>query len=170
MGRWRRGRDSNSWFLAESLVFKTSSLNHSDTSPCLTLVYDITSLHKSQRFFFVKIFLPSVIIKRTETQVSRLCVFSLLQPHRTEVRLTGKYRYLTFEDRKKIEAWHLLGDRPVDIAARLSVHHTTIYKELQRGATGALDANQREGYSAELAERRLRESFKRRGKRAPAAQ
>ena len=112
----------------------------------------------------------SIIIKRTETQVSRLCVFSLLQPHRTEVRLTGKYRYLTFEDRKKIEAWHLLGDRPVDIAARLSVHHTTIYKELQRGATGALDANQREGYSAELAERRLRESFKRRGKRAPAAQ
>ena len=82
------------------------------------------------------------------------------------MRLTGKYRYLTFEDRKKIEAWHLLGDRPVDIAARLSVHHTT----LQRGATGALDANQREGYSAELAERRLRESFKRRGKRAPAAQ
>ena len=79
------------------------------------------------------------------------------------MRLTGKYRYLTFEDRKKIEAWHLLGDRPVDIAARLSVHHTTIYKELQRGATGALDANQREGYSAELAERRLRESFKRRG-------
>ena len=59
------------------------------------------------------------------------------------MRLTGKYRYLTFEDRKKIEAWHLLGDRPVDIAARLSVHHTTIYKELQRGATGALDANQR---------------------------
>lgn len=52
------------------------------------------------------------------------------------MRLTGKYRYLTFEDRKKIEAWHLLGDRPVDIAARLSVHHTTIYKELQRGATG----------------------------------
>ena len=50
--------------------------------------------------------MPSVIIKRTETQVSRLCVFSLLQ-HRTEVRLTGKYRYLTFEDRKKIEAWHL---------------------------------------------------------------
>ena len=71
------------------------------------------------------------------------------------MRLTGKYRYLTFEDRKKIEAWHLLGDRPVDIAARLSVHHTTIYKELQRGATGALDANQRDGYSAELAERRL---------------
>ena len=51
---------------------------------------------------------------------------------------------------------------------RLSVHYTTIYKELQRGATGELDRNQREGYSAELAERRLRESFKRRGKKAVA--
>ena len=84
------------------------------------------------------------------------------------MRPTGKYRYLTFEDRKKIEAWYLIGDRPADIAARLSVHYTTIYKELQRGATGELDANQREGYSAELAERRLRESFKRRGKKAVA--
>ena len=71
------------------------------------------------------------------------------------MRPTGKYRYLTFEDRKKIEAWHLIGDRPAD-------------KELQRGATGELDRNQREGYSAELAERRLRESFKRRGKKAVA--
>lgn len=135
-----------------------------------TTNYITKHLHACQGKTGSRRILPSIIIKRTETQTSRLCVFSLLQPHRTEVRLTGKYRYLTFEDRKKIEAWHLLGDRPVDIAARLSVHHTTIYKELQRGATGALDANQREGYSAELAERRLRESFKRRGKRAPAAQ
>ena len=36
--KWRRGRDSNSWSLAGSLVFKTSSLNHSDTSPCLARV------------------------------------------------------------------------------------------------------------------------------------
>ncbi len=82
----------------------------------------------------------------------------------------GKYRYLTFEDRKKIEAWYLIGDRAIDIATRLSVHHSTIYKELQRGATGALDVNLCEGYNAELAEKRLWESFKRRGKRAPAAQ
>ncbi len=91
--------------------------------------------------------------------------FSFYIDPQTEVRTTGKYRYLTFEDRKKIEAWHLIGDRPADIAARLSVHYTTIYKELQRGATGELDRNQREGYSAELAERRLHESFKRRGKK-----
>ena len=30
---WRRVRDSNPRFLSESLVFKTSSLNHSDNSP-----------------------------------------------------------------------------------------------------------------------------------------
>ena len=30
---WRRERDSNPWSLAGSLVFKTSSLNHSDISP-----------------------------------------------------------------------------------------------------------------------------------------
>ena len=31
--QWRRGWDSNPRPLSESLVFKTSSLNHSDTSP-----------------------------------------------------------------------------------------------------------------------------------------
>lgn len=35
---WRRGRDSNSWSLAGSLVFKTSSLNHSDTSPTRSII------------------------------------------------------------------------------------------------------------------------------------
>ena len=34
-GCWRRGWDSNPRSLAGSLVFKTSSLNHSDTSPCM---------------------------------------------------------------------------------------------------------------------------------------
>ncbi len=37
---WRRVRDSNPRFLSESLVFKTSSLNHSDNSPCC---YNISS-------------------------------------------------------------------------------------------------------------------------------
>lgn len=83
---------------------------------------------------------------------------------RTEVKKVANYRYLSREDRQKIEKWYLNGDRAVDIAARLGVHHTTIYKELKRGATGELDVNQREGYSAETAERRLRESFSRRGR------
>ena len=56
------------------------------------LSYNITLLHKMQEKFSHNFKMLSIIIKRTETQLSRLCVFSLLQPHRTEVRLTGKYR------------------------------------------------------------------------------
>ena len=36
---WRRGWDSNPRPLSESLVFKTSSLNHSDTSPHMSSTY-----------------------------------------------------------------------------------------------------------------------------------
>lgn len=80
--------------------------------------------------------------------------------------MAGNYRYLDFEDRKKIEAWHARGDRPLEIAARLGVHTATIYHELQRGYTGEVDAAQREVYSAERAQAVVRENFKRRGRRA----
>ena len=46
---WRRVRDSNPRFLSESLGFKTSSLNHSDNSPCV-LNYTILQ-QKSQAQF-----------------------------------------------------------------------------------------------------------------------
>jgi len=82
--------------------------------------------------------------------------------------MAGNYRYLTFEDRRKIEAWHARGDRPLEIAARLGVHTATIYHELQRGYTGRLDTNQREAYSAEQAQRTVQANFKRRGRRAEA--
>ena len=72
---------------------------------------------------------------------------------------------MTFKDRKNIEKWYLDGDLATDIAARLGVCHTTIYRELERGATGKLDANFRGGYSAAIAEKNLQESFKRRGKK-----
>ena len=39
---WRRGWDSNPRPLAESLVFKTSSLNHSDTSPNIKTRYSLS--------------------------------------------------------------------------------------------------------------------------------
>ncbi len=59
--------------------------------------------------------------------------------------MAGKYKYLTFEDRKKIEAWHARGERPLDIAEKLGVHTATIYHELQRGYTGEWDEAQRSG-------------------------
>ena len=82
--------------------------------------------------------------------------------------MAGKYKYLTFEDRQKIEAWHARGDRPLEIAARLGVHTATIYNELKRGYTGELDGAQCEKYSAEQAQRIVQGNFKRRGRKAAA--
>lgn len=75
------------------------------------------------------------------------------------------YRYLTFEDRQKIEALHANRVRPLEIAARLGVHTATIYNELKRGYTGERDEAQREVYSAERAQRVVQENFRHRGRR-----
>jgi IS30 family transposase len=77
----------------------------------------------------------------------------------------GKYKFLTAKDRERIAAWYLNGERPCDMAAWLEVHTATIYNELARGRTGALDKNQRLAYDPELAQRTLQEGFKRRGHR-----
>ncbi len=76
----------------------------------------------------------------------------------------GKYRYLVLDDRRKLERLYLKGDRISDIAAAVGVHVSTIYNELRRGDTGKLDRNMRQGYSATLAQRRIQENFKRRGR------
>ena len=72
--------------------------------------------------------------------------------------MAGKYKYLTFEDRQKIEAWHARGDRPLEIAARLGVHTATIYNELKRGYVGELDSRQREILS-EILEKLLKSAI-----------
>ncbi len=83
--------------------------------------------------------------------------------------MAGRYKYLTFEDRQKIEVWHARGDRPLEIAARLGVHTATIYNELKRGYIGELDSRQREIYKAERAQATVQEHFKRRGRTAATA-
>lgn len=75
------------------------------------------------------------------------------------------YRYLTLEDRKAIEEQYSSGNRPLDIAISLGVHTATIYHELQRGSTGELDEHARPVYSADLAQKHVQESIKRRGRR-----
>lgn len=82
----------------------------------------------------------------------------------------GKYRYLTLDDRKVIESRYSKGERPQDIADDLGVHVATVYKELKRGDTGALDHNMRQAYSAKLAQCRLQQNFKCRGRKAKAGQ
>lgn len=76
------------------------------------------------------------------------------------------YRYLTLADREALETLYLKGERVQDIADNIGVHVATVYKELKRGETGNLDRNMRKEYSAKLAQRRLAENFRKRGRRA----
>lgn len=80
--------------------------------------------------------------------------------------LSKIYRYIVYADRQKIEHMWADGKRVEDIAAEIRVHIATIYKELQRGWDGTVDKNQRQTYSAALAEQKVQASFKRRGRRA----
>lgn len=74
-------------------------------------------------------------------------------------------RYFTYEDRKRFEEQYNAGVALPDIADTLGVHISTIYRELNRGSTGEIDANGRARYDAELAQKTMLESLKRRGKR-----
>lgn len=75
------------------------------------------------------------------------------------------YRYLTYEDRRKLAALYAAGESLTDIAFELGVHLATVYRELKRGTTGELDGNGRNGYDPELAQRTVQDSFKRKGHR-----
>ncbi len=75
-------------------------------------------------------------------------------------------RYLTFENRKTLEALYAANEELTTIAAALGVHLATVYRELIRGDTGELDKNGRNGYNAELAQGTIQQSLKRRGRRA----
>ena len=76
------------------------------------------------------------------------------------------YKHLTMTDRLRIEKWLKMGMKPREIADKLRVHVSTIYRELKRGETGGLDRNQRRAYNPVLAQQRVQENFKRRGKTA----
>lgn len=77
----------------------------------------------------------------------------------------AKYKYLSLEDRRQIETMYCEGSDAKQISAQVGASPSTIYRELQRGSTGKTDHNLRPGYSAEVAEKRLRANFRRRGKK-----
>ena len=76
-------------------------------------------------------------------------------------------RYLTYEDRKSIEALYTAGVSLADIASELGVHLATIYRELTRGGTGELDGNGHGGDWGGLAQKTVQDNIKRRGHRKP---
>lgn len=66
-----------------------------------------------------------------------------------------EYKHIMLAERRQIEEMYGAGMMPVEIAAKIGVHHATIYNELRRGDTGEIDSNGRIGYSAELAQSRV---------------
>lgn len=76
-----------------------------------------------------------------------------------------KNNYLSFSDRKRIEALYNLDESIRDIAEIMCVHITTIYRELWRGRTSEMNANGRMGYSADIAQKAFCENLKRRGRK-----
>lgn len=77
-----------------------------------------------------------------------------------------QFRTIEFEDRKTIAAMYAKGNRAADIAEAIGVSRTTVYAELKRGQDGdALDKNFRPAYDPVLAQKRVQEGLRRRGRK-----
>ena len=75
------------------------------------------------------------------------------------------HKHLTWNDRLKIEKGLKEGLKPLQIAARLHVHNTTIYRELKRGTYTHLnsDLTTEERYSPDIAQQRYEANLKAKG-------
>ena len=62
--------------------------------------------------------------------------------------MSRQYHIITFTERKAIEMMYRSGMGADEIAAKLEVSISTIYRELKRGNTHQPDINGRSGYSA----------------------
>lgn len=77
-----------------------------------------------------------------------------------------QFKTVEFEDRKKIATMYAAGANAADIARQIGVSATTIYAELKRGQDGVtLDKNFRLAYDPDLAQKRVQENLRRRGRR-----
>ena len=82
--------------------------------------------------------------------------------------MSKQFKTVEFEDRKKIATMYAAG---ADIARKIGVSATTIYAELKRGQDGVtLDKNFRPAYDPELAQKRVQENLRRRGRKKGAEQ
>ena len=76
------------------------------------------------------------------------------------------YTMRTYEERTIIQKMWNDGAQAKEIADKLEAPLSTIYSELRRGQDGSRLQNQRLRYNADLAQLRVQQSFKRRGRRA----
>ena len=76
------------------------------------------------------------------------------------------FKHLTNTDRKRIERWQRQGMKPREIADKLRVHISTIYRELKRGEYERLNGDTWEmetAYSPDIAEKRYQENLRNKG-------
>lgn len=77
-----------------------------------------------------------------------------------------QFKTVEFEDRKKIASMYADGAIAAEIARKIGVSASTIYAELKRGRDGVtLDRNFRLAYNPDLAQKRVREALRRRGRK-----
>lgn len=76
------------------------------------------------------------------------------------------YTSRTYEERKTIQTLWEAGVQAKEIADKLSAPLSSIYDELRRGQDGSRLPNKRLCYDADIAQLRIQQSFKRRGRRA----
>ena len=75
------------------------------------------------------------------------------------------YTSRTYEERRTIQRLWEAGVQAKEIADKLYAPLSSIYSELRRGQDGNRLPNKRLGYSADLAQLRIQQSFERRGRR-----
>lgn len=76
------------------------------------------------------------------------------------------FKHLTKTDRLRIEKWQREGMKPKEIADKLRVHLSTIYRELKRGEYQRLDGDTWEmvsAYSPDIAEERYQANLREKG-------
>ena len=76
------------------------------------------------------------------------------------------FKHLSKNDRLRIEKWQRMGMKPREIAEKLRVHISTVYRELKRGEYERLDGGTWEmvtAYSPDIAEARYQEHLREKG-------
>lgn len=80
--------------------------------------------------------------------------------------MENRFKTIEFDDRKVIAAMYGEGAKAKQIADKIGVSTNTIYTELRRGQDGVtLDSNFRLAYDPDLAQKRVQEGLRRRGRK-----
>ena len=79
--------------------------------------------------------------------------------------MARKYRYIDFEDRKRIARLWSIGTPAQAIAREIGTDPATISRELRRGDPGKIGGNQRPAYNPVIAQKAVDAGIARRGRK-----